>query len=86
MTAPGVAPEAEGPHVCGEATGETEVHACQLGAYVGLEALTKIQLDEPVSRVRGWELGIKEAISQGWILERQGFCGLATGGTGGPSQ
>jgi len=46
----------------------------------------KIQLGEPVSSVRGWELGVKVAISQGWVLERPEFCWLATGGTGGPSQ
>ena len=78
VTAPGVGPGAGGPCVCGVATAETGVHACQLGTYVCVQALMKIQLDEPVSRVGGWELAVKVAINKGWIPERPGFCGLAT--------
>lgn len=35
----------------------------------------KIQLDGPVSRVRGWQLSVKLAISQGQILGRPEFWG-----------
>lgn len=78
MTASGERPGPGGPCVCGAVTGETGVHACQFGVYVCVQAVTKTQLNEPESRVRGWELGVKVTISQGWILEGPGFCGLAT--------
>lgn len=62
VTAPGMGPEAGAPCVCGAMTEVTGVQAYQLGICVCVQAL---QLNEPVSRVRCWELGIKVTINQG---------------------
>lgn len=58
-----------------------------LGTYICVGALMKTQLDQPVRRVRGWELNVKVGISQDdtsvlWVgclkqLERQWDLGLA---------